>query len=599
MNTEQPELEISAEKETPKQTTENQEITTTEGETENLTLLSPAELCATLASDIENRDIAELKGRVEELKVIFYKKIKADDESARAQFVAQGNAAEEFTATTSPEEIRFKELLSIYRDNRNKHTAQSEEQKEANYKEKLKIIEELKALVDSTETMGVTFASFRELQGRWREIGAVPLGVTKDLWETYHHHTENFYNFVKINKELRDLDLKRNTEIKLDICARAEKLAELSSPITAFGELQKLHDEYREAGPVPAEEREPLWERFKAASAVINKKHQEHYDKIREEQEKNLALKEEICQKTEELLTVEAHNIKEWNDIQAQITEMQGEWKKIGFAPKKDNSAIYDRFRAACDKFFSAKREFFGELKSEMQSNLESKTALCIKAEELSESEEWKATTDKLIELQKEWKAIGAVPRKNSDALWKRFRAACDKFFERKNEHFKEGDNKHNENLEAKRKVLDELRALEGSDDLSFDRLKELMSKFGAAGFVPIKKKEEINKEFKEVCDKLFDTLRSKEGGERIEKFRKKINEAKTSGTGSVVGGEADKLNGKLRALQNELKLLENNIGFFSMSKGAESLIAEVERKIDKTKKEIAEVKEKIKILGE
>ncbi len=564
---------------------------------EELSAMTPEELCVQLASDIEGLSIAELKERVELLKVIFYKKIKATDEQLRMKYVVEGGVAEEFKAEVTDEEVRFKSLLNLYRDNRNKLNAQSEEQKEANYKAKLALVEELKALVNSTETMGVTFAAFKDIQAKWREIGGVPLGVTKDLWETYHHHTENFYNFVKINRELRDLDLKRNLEAKTSICERAEALEGVASPIAAFGELQKLHEEYREAGPVDSQFKEELWDRFKTASTKINKRHQEHYDKIREEQEVNLEKKTALCVKAEEIAELMPSSVKEWNALQDQITALQAEWKMIGFAPKKDNNAIYDRFRASCDKFFGAKREYFAGLKGEMDVNLEAKRALCEAAEALAESEEWKETTDKLIELQKEWKAIGAVPRRHSDSLWKRFRGACDKFFERKSAHFKESDNKYSDNLEAKRAIIDELKSLEGSAELTFDSLKEIMQRYGAIGFVPMRKKEALAKEFKAACDVLFDMLRSREGSDRVERYRKRASEARSTGGSASMGGERERLATRLRTLQSDLKVLENNIGFFSSSKGNSPFVVEVERKIEKTKSDIAETIEKINIL--
>ncbi len=564
---------------------------------DELGALTPGELCDELASDIERLSVAELKERVELIKVIFYKKIKAADEQLRMKYVVEGGVAEEFKAEVTEDEVRFKSLLSLYRDNRNKLSAQSEEQKEANYKAKLALVEELKALVNSTETMGVTFAAFKDIQAKWREIGSVPLGVTKDLWETYHHHTENFYNFVKINRELRDLDLKRNLEAKTAICERAEALETVSSPIAAFNELQKLHEEYREAGPVDAQYKEELWDRFKTASTKINKRHQEHYDKIREEQEVNLEKKTALCVQVEELADRVPASVKEWNSIQEQITALQGDWKAIGFAPKKDNNAIYDRFRASCDKFFGAKREYFSGLKGEMDVNLEAKRALCEAAEALAESEEWKETTEKLIELQKEWKTVGAVPRKHADVLWKRFRTACDTFFDRKSAHFKQSDNKYNDNLEAKRAIIEELKALEGNAELTFDALKEIMHRYGAVGFVPMRKKEALAKEFKAACDVLFDMLRSREGSDRIERYRKRASEARSTGGSASMGGERERLATRLRNLQGDLKVLENNIGFFSSSKGNNPFVVEVERKIEKTKADIAETIEKINIL--
>ncbi len=566
---------------------------------EDFSQMTPEELTALLSDFIKEKPIAELKESVEQIKVSFYKKIKALDEKAKMLFVVEGGKEEDFKAEVSEVETRFKELLAIYRDSRNKLTAMTEEQKEENHKSKLAIIEELKGLVNSTETMGSTFATFKELQNKWRKIGPTPLGVTKDLWETYHHHTENFYNYVKINRELRDLDLKRNLELKRDICERAEALANNNSPIVAFNELQKLHDEYREAGPIAPEHKEELWERFKAASSVVNKRHQEHYDTLRAAQQENLDKKSAICDKIEAVVEViTATSAKEWNELQQKIVDFQAEWKTIGFAPKKDNTAIYERFRTACDKFFAAKREFFSTVKDGMQSNLDAKRALCEKAEALSLSEEFKTATEQIIALQKEWKTVGVVPRKHSEELWSRFRGACDKFFERKSAHFKEnggGGGSYAQNLELKNAIVEELKALEGTTELSFDKLKEVMGRFNAVGFVANSKKDALMKEYKAVCDKLFDTLRSREGAEKIEHFRGKVSASMSSGKG--VDSERDKLTQRLRTLEAEARQLGNNIGFFGNSKGVNPLKQEVERKIEKVNNEIAEVKQKIKII--
>ena len=555
----------------------------------------PAALLEVLASDIQQMPLSQLKTRIEEIKVLFYKLIRAEDDTARARFVAAGGAADDYTPETTPAEARFKELLAIYRTRRDEATQASEEQKAANYAAKLGLIEELKALVDSTETMGQTFDKFRDIQARWKEIGIVPIAHTKDLWETYHHHTENFYNFVKINKELRDIDLKKNYEAKLALCETAEELNNLPSAVAAFNELQKLHDAYREAGPVAVEYKEALWERFKAASARINKRHQEHFDALRAAQEQNLAMKEELCAKAEECAAMPLTSVSEWNAVQEQIAELQKVWKTIGFAPKKDNNKIYERFRAACDKFFAAKRAFFAGLKGEMDDNLQVKEELCVQAEALSESEDWKATTDALIELQRKWKESGPVARRHSEAVWRRFRTACDKFFERKDAHFKESDGQYAENLAAKEAILAELEALEASEALTFDLLKETMGRYTAVGFVPIKQKDRLAKAYKAVCDRLFDRLRGSEGAQRMERLRGRIDEAKASGRG---GTERDKLTAKLRGLQGEISTLENNIGFFAHSKNAGSLVEGVQRKIAQLKEQEAEIKQAIKQLS-
>lgn len=559
--------------------------------------LTVEELCDTLSDDIQNMSLAELRTRVEQIKVAFYKLVRAKDETRRMHFIVEGGKAEDYVAETTEIEKRFKSLLNLYRQRRDSMIAASEEQKQANYKAKEAIIEELKALISSTETMGQTFAAFRELQNQWKEIGIVPLAQTKDLWETYHHHTENFYNFIKINKELRDIDLRRNMEAKNELCEQAEALFENPSPVAAFNSLQRLHDQYRETGPVPAEFKDQLWERFKAASARVNKRHQEHYDTMRVDQERNLALKGELCEKAEQFALLPLTSIKEWNAVQDQIGELQKVWKTIGFAPKKDNNKIYDRFRAACDKFFSAKRAFFGSLRSEMDDNLQIKTDLCVQAEALAASEDWKEATESILDLQKRWKESGTVSRKHADAVWKRFRAACDTFFERKGQHFKSSDNQYSENLTAKEAILAELQAMESSDSLTFDSLKQVMGRWSAIGFVPFKQKQAIADRYKKIVDTLFEILRKNEGSARISRYEGHVAGMRASdgGTSRGLNNERDKMHSKLRTLEAEIKLLENNIGFFAGTKS--SFVAEVEQKIEKAKVERDELVAKIKLL--
>ncbi|MEG2606497.1 MAG: DUF349 domain-containing protein [Mucinivorans sp.] len=553
-----------------------------------------------LAQDIQQMPLTQLKGRIEAIKILFYKIVRAKDEAKREEFIAQGGVEADYKPEISAEETRLKELLNIYRTRRDTALQATEEQKAANYTAKLALVEELRALVDSTETMGQTFAAFRDIQSRWKEIGIVPLAVTRDLWDTYHHHTENFYNFIKINKELRDLDLKRNYEAKKELCERAEALLENPSATSAFGELQKLHDQYREAGPVALEFKEQLWDRFKAASARINKRHQEYYDALRVEQEQNLALKDGLCVKIEEFSALPLTSVAEWNSVQEQITELQKMWKTIGFAPKKDNVRVYERFRAACDKFFAAKRAFFGSLRSEMDGHLQVKTDLCVMAESLMESQDWKTTTDAIIALQKKWKESGPVARRYSDAIWKRFRSACDKFFEHKAEHFKESDSLYNENLAAKLAIIEELKAMQTAENVTFDTLKEIMGRFTAIGFVPIKQKESVAKQYKEVVDCLFERLRGAQGAGRIERYKERVGQMRQGGSPSASGrmsSEREKLFHKMKSLQSEIATLENNIGFFAKSKNAGSLVESVERKIEKIKAEVAEVIEKINLL--
>lgn len=558
---------------------------------------SKAELVALLAENLAERPVQQLRTTVEAIKISFYKILRSEIETARTAFIAAGNAAEEFEAQADEMEKKLKATIAEYRTKRDQYIANLESEKENNYKKKLAIIDELKELTNSSETLQNTFTAFRELQNRWKEIGIVPQEKIKDLWDTYHHHVENFYNLIKINKELRDIDLKRNYEAKLILCEEAEALTLDPTATSAFHKLQKLHDQWRETGPVALELKDQIWERFKEASTHINKRHQEYYDGIKEEQERNLKLKEELCLKVEELATQPYTSRKEWGEASDQITEIQKIWKTVGFAPKKDNTLIYERFRAACDKFFETKREYFGGMKSEMTDNLQVKLDLCVQAEALSESEDWKAATDALIDLQKKWKESGAVSRKHADEVWKRFRSACDKFFERKSEHFNSVDSKFSENLEAKKQLLIELaQAAENKAELTFDKLKEYQRRWSEIGFVPIKQKESITKQYKEIVDDLFTTLRGGEGERRMERFKDKVTSMRDSGKGKITT-ERDKLYNRVRQIEADIQVWENNIGFFAKSKNADALVKDVERKIEKARAEIAEIVEKVKMI--
>ena len=408
------------------------------------------ELVALFMRMLEEQPVQSIRRDVEALKIAFYRIRRAEVEAARRKFVEEGGSEEDFAPAVDGAEVQLKELFKEYRHRRDEFIANLEAEKEKNLQVKLGIIEELKELVNSDETLNHTFNKFRELQQRWKETGIVPQQNVKDLWETYNLHVENFYSFIKINKELRDLDLKKNYEQKIALCEQAEALVLEPSVVEVFHKLQKLHDEWRETGPVANEYKEVLWERFKAASSRINKQHQEHFESLKGEQVKNLELKTELCAATEELAAQPLTTRKEWNRASDRLLEIQKTWKTIGFAPKKDNNRIYERFRTACDKFFEAKRQFYAGVKAEMEHNLQLKTEICEAAESLMNSEEWKKATDELIALQARWKEIGAVSRRHSDAIWKRFRAACDKFFERKASHFASVDGEYEENLRQK-----------------------------------------------------------------------------------------------------------------------------------------------------
>lgn len=564
-------------------------------EERSLTGKSREELIAWFEKRMEEQPVQTLRREAEALKIAFYKQHRADVEAQRKAFVEAGGKEEEFVPATDEWENRLKELFKEYRRRRDEFIASLEEVKQANLQVKLRIIEELKELVDSDETLNHTFTKFRELQQRWKETGIVPQQYMKDVWETYNLHVENFYNFIKINKELRDLDLKKNYEQKTALCEAAEALVEEPSVVEAFHKLQKLHDEWRETGPVANEYKEAVWERFKEASSRINRRHQEHFESLKQEQLKNLELKNGLCEQTEELVSQPLTTRKEWNRASDRLLEIQKVWKTIGFAPKKDNTRIYERFRNACDRFFEAKRAFYASVKDEMEHNLQLKNELCEAAEALQESEEWKKTTDELIALQTKWKEIGAVSRRHSDAVWKRFRAACDRFFERKEQHFKEMGGEQEQNLARKLELLDEMAAAEIREG-GYETIREFQRRWSEIGFVPIKRKEEIQKRYKQTVDALFAQLRGNERDRSMNRFREKVSTLKEAGS-KRLHSERERLYNKVRQLEQEIALLENNIGFFSNSKNAEALVAGVRDKIRKAREEMAATVEKVKMI--
>ena len=550
-------------------------------------------ILAQLAERVSEEPSVELRTEVEALKVAFYKIHRADMEARRKTFFEENGADAEYKPQTDEAEIRFKELYNIYRTKRDEATALSDKEKEENYAAKLAVIEELKRLVDSEEALNTTFAKFHDLQARWRNIGQVPQARVSDLYETYNLHIENFYDYVKINKELRDLDWKRNLEAKTALCEQAEALSEATAIVEAFHKLQKLHEEWREIGPVAIEHKEGLWERFKAASTIINRRHQEHFENIKAEQIKNFERKSALCEELEKLAAEAPTSHKAWNKASERVQAIQAEWRTIGFAPKKDNNKVYDRFRAACDKFFEVKHTFYSEAKDDMAKNLEIKNALCERAEAIAEREDWAKATEELLALQAEWKKSGTVARKYADAVWKRFRAACDKFFERKSQHFSSVDNEYSANLAAKKSLLEEMAQAVVK---SFDDIKEFQRRWSEIGFVPIRNKEELQKQYKAALDKLFATIRNADRAQQINKFKNKVSSMREAGD-KRLRTEREKLYNRVKQLEQEIQTLENNIGFFAKSKGVESMIAAVEEKIARAKQDMADAIERVKLI--
>ncbi len=582
------------------QVSEEQVVAATEPQTKevdstanDIARLNKEEVLARLAKKVSEEPSADLRNEVEALKVAFYKLHRADMEARRKAFFEEHGIDAEYTYQTDEAEVKFKELYNIYRSKRDEATALSDKEKEENYKAKLAIIEELKALVDSEEALNTTFAKFHELQARWRGIGQVPQTKVSDLYETYNLHIENFYDYVKINKELRDLDWKRNLEAKSALCEQAEALAEESVVVEAFHKLQKLHEEWREIGPVSMEHKEALWERFKSASTIINRRYQEHFESIKAEQLKNLENKTALCEEVEKMVSESPTTHKAWNKASERLQEIQAEWRTIGFAPKKDNNKIYDRFRAACNAFFESKHNFYAEAKDDMAKNLEVKNSLCERAEAIAEREDWAKATEELLALQMEWKKSGAVARKYTDVVWKRFRAACDKFFERKAQHFSSVDGEYNTNLAAKQALLEEMAQAVVK---SFDDIKEYQRRWSEIGFVPIRHKDELQKQYKAVLDKLFAMVRSADREQHLNKFKNKVASMREAGD-KRLRSEREKLYNRVKQLEQEIQTLENNIGFFAKSKGAEAMIAAVEEKIARAKRNMAEIIEQVKLI--
>ena len=473
----------------------------------------------------------------------------------------------------------FKALYNAYRKEKAEYNRQLEKEREHNLELKEAVIADLKALVEKQEDVNATFPAFREIQNRWRAIGPVPVQNFRNLNDTYQLYVEQFYDMVKINRELRDLDFKKNLEAKEKFCEAAEKLAEKENVVDAFKELQKLHEQWKEYGPVAKQFREDIWNRFKAATAVINKKYQAYFEGQKEQYAENLAAKTLLCEKVEAIAEKEIKSSGEWNDCTKEIEEIQKQWKGIGYASKKENQRIYERFRAACDKFFDRKREFYSAYKDEMNDNLQKKIALCEAAEALKTSTAWKKTTDQLINLQKQWKEIGAVPRKKSEALWKRFRAACDEFFNERDKQAKP-ENDYYGNLKAKKHLIEEINAyvLADDDDVNAEAAQEFSDRWQSIGFVPFKEKDKIADAYKEAMQAKFPEISRRPRGKAPK-------------------NEKERLVQKYLKKEQDIVTYENNIGFFAASKNSEPLIRQMQERIDKAKEELKELEMQIRAL--
>ena len=586
--------EVSATTETPA------EEKTQEKTAESDHKLSKAEILDKLkgiASDVENASKAD----IDSLKQAFYKLHNAEQEAARQQHVDNGGSIEEFVPQPDAAEEEFKKVMSVIKEKRNELAAELEKQKEMNYQVKLSIIEELKDLVESPDDANKNFTEFKKLQQQWNEVTLVPQAKVNELWKNYQLYVEKFYDLLKLNNEFREYDFKKNLEIKTHLCEAAEKLAEEPDVVSAFHQLQKLHAEFRDTGPVAKELREEIWARFKAASTVVNRRHQQHFEAQKEAERNNLDQKTVICEIIEGIDYSELTTFAAWDNKTQEVIALQSKWKTIGYAPQKMNVKIFERFRKACDEFFHKKSDFFKQLKENMNENLEKKRALCEKAESLKDSTDWKATAEILAKLQKEWKTIGPVAKKHSDAIWKRFITACDYFFEQKNKATSSQRSLEQENLEKKKAILEKLAAIGEDADAeeAVQQVRDLMKEWNGIGYVPIKDKDKIYKQYRALIDNLFERFNLNASNKKLSNFKSSISTIQ-DGNPQTLYREREKLVRVAENMKNELFTYENNLGFLNASsKKGNSLLTELNRKVEKLKGDIELIKQKIKVIDD
>jgi len=546
---------------------------------------------------ISQQDVPTDKSETDTLKQGFYRLRNAEVEAARKAFEESNGTTESFIAPTDELEAQFKAIMSAIRERRNAIKAEEEQKKQENLEKKLAIIERMKELTESPDEANKAYSEFKQLQSEWNEIKNVPADKVNELWKNYQLQNEKFYDLLKLNNEFREYDFKKNLEIKLHLCEAVEKLAEEEDVISAFHQLQKLHQEFRETGPVAKEQREEIWNRFKAASTIVNRRHQQHFEEIKEKEQRNLDEKTVICEIVEAMEYDKIITFQDWHDKTEEILALQARWKTIGFAPQKANSKIFERFRTACDEFFKRKTEHFKYLKDNMNENLEKKKQMCERAEALKDSTEWKKTAEALTKLQKEWKEIGPVAKKYSDAIWKRFVSACDYFFEQKNLAEDSSRKIEAENLKQKKAIIEKLNEINQEENPSENQgniIRSLMKEWNNIGHVPFKDKDKIYKQYRHVIDALFDKLNLSASKKKLSNFKSSLNKE------ANLYREREKLVRAYENMKNEIKTYENNIGFLtSSSKKGNSLVTELTRKIDKLKADLDLITQKIAVIDE
>lgn len=538
------------------------------------------------------------KDEIDHLKTLFYKLHFAERENQMKEFLDNGGKAENFQILPDEDEEVFKAEMQIIKEKRAKIFLEQEELKQKNLERKLEIIEKIKAMATSPEEANKSYQDFKALQQEWKEIKAVPAEKASELWRNYQLYVEQFYDLLNLNREAREYDFKKNLEIKTKLCEAAEKLSEEEDIISAFHQLQELHQQYRETGPVAKELRESIWVRFKAASTVINKKHQQHFEKLRAEEEENLTKKTALCEKVEAIAKEENKGAADWERHTKEIIAIQADWKKIGFAPQKMNVKIFERFRATCDDFFGRKAEFFKELKNKFAENAEKKKALVEKAQALTDSTDWKSASDKFIAMQKEWKTIGMVPKKLGDQLWNDFMTACNHFFEARNAANAGAKSAEHENLDKKKNIIAQLQQLvDQTDEGLQEKVQKLVEEYNSIGHVPYKEKDNIYKEYHSILDKLYKDLHINIARKRLDNFKSNLKNVARKGE-DALDNERAKLMHRYEALKGEINTYENNLGFLNASsKKGNSLIDEMNRKVEKLRDDLKLVREKIKAI--
>ena len=545
--------------------------------------------------------VETVRGEVESLKQAYYKIRRSEVDELKKAFIEQGGDEKDFSAPEDTKENYLKELLSSYKEKKAAYLAEEEKIKAENYAVKLQLIEQLKMLCESQDDFNKLYNEFKDIQQKWKEIKLVPEEHANELWKEYQTYSEAFYDLIKINNQFRDYDFKKNLELKTALCEAVEKLQDEKDIISAFHQLQKLHQQWREIGPVAKDLREELWSRFKAASTVINKRHQQHFENLKAKEQENLEAKTAICEQIEGIDYAALKTFKDWDEKNNEVLALQQKWRTIGFTPKKHNTKIFERFRAACDVFFTKKTEFYKAIKAEMEKNLEKKRALCEKAEALKDSTDWKGTTEKLIALQKEWKTIGQVTRRHSDSICKRFITACDYFFDNKNKNVSSQKSEEQANLEAKKALIEKVKTMDESleTEEAISTLKEWIAEWNEIGHVPFKEKDKVYKAFHEAVDAQFDRLKVDQRDRRMKSYRNNVSEMAGKGKGKLYS-ERDRLMRTYERMKNDLQTYENNIGFLSISsKGGSGLVKEMERKIEKLKAEMELTVKKIEAIDE